>query len=155
MSTPTAQDAELQTATAAVEEAARAARAASRQLITLTTEQKNAALHAAADSLPLDELQALVLTYDVADLIKSLYKARDVSEFRLLYSAHLRGTKDELKRTSASELIVLSNPVADALVLRLVGGLPGLRLRLREVGGYLKTRVLGRDRRRGRRRGRH
>lgn len=57
-----------------------------------------------------------VLTYDVADLIQSLYKARDVSEFRLLYSAHLRGTKHELKRTSASELIVLSDPVADALM---------------------------------------
>lgn len=56
-----------------------------------------------------------VLTYDVADLIKSLYNAREVSEFRLLYSAHLRGKKDELKRTSASELIVLSNRVADAL----------------------------------------
>lgn len=56
-----------------------------------------------------------VLTYDVADLIRSLYKARDVSEFRLLYSAHLRGSKDELKRPSASELIVLSNRVADAL----------------------------------------
>ena len=56
-----------------------------------------------------------VLTYDVTDLIKSLYKAREVSEFRLLYSAHLRGTKNELKRASASELIVLSNPVADAL----------------------------------------
>ena len=56
-----------------------------------------------------------VLTYDVADLIKSLYKARDISEFRLLYSAHLRGAKDELKRPSASELIVLSNTVADAL----------------------------------------
>lgn len=56
-----------------------------------------------------------VLTYDVADLIRSLYKARDVSEFRLLYSAHLRGSNDELKRASASELIVLSNPVSDAL----------------------------------------
>lgn len=56
-----------------------------------------------------------VLTYDVADLIKSLYKARDVSEFRLLYSAHLRGTKDKLKRPSASELMILSNPVSDAL----------------------------------------
>lgn len=56
-----------------------------------------------------------VLTYDVADLIRSLYKARDVSEFRLLYSAHLRGPKDELKRASASELIVLSNTVSDAL----------------------------------------
>ena len=32
-----------------------------------------------------------VLTYDVAELIRSLYKARDISEFRLLYSAHLRG----------------------------------------------------------------
>jgi DNA adenine methylase len=56
-----------------------------------------------------------VLTYDVADLVRSLYKARDVSEFRLLYSAHLRGTGDELKRPSASELLVLSNPVSDAL----------------------------------------
>lgn len=56
-----------------------------------------------------------VLTYDVAEVIKSLYKARDVSEFRLLYSAHLRGEKDELKRSSASELMVLSNTVADAL----------------------------------------
>lgn len=56
-----------------------------------------------------------VLTYDVADLIKSLYKAREVSEFQLLYSAHLRRAKGELKRTSASELMVLSNTVADAL----------------------------------------
>ncbi|MCB0909989.1 MAG: DNA adenine methylase [Propionibacteriaceae bacterium] len=56
-----------------------------------------------------------VLTYDVAELIQSLYKARDVSEFRLLYSAHLRGPHDNLKRTSASELIVLSNPVSNAL----------------------------------------
>lgn len=57
-----------------------------------------------------------VLTYDVADLIRSLYKARDVSEFRLLYSAHLRGARNGLKRASASELIVLSNPVSDALL---------------------------------------
>lgn len=56
-----------------------------------------------------------VLTYDVADLIKSLYKARDISEFSLLYSAHLRGGKDELKRPSASELMVLSDRVSDAL----------------------------------------
>lgn len=56
-----------------------------------------------------------VLTYDVADLIKRLYKARDISQFRLLYSAHLRGTKNELKRPTASELMVLSNRVADAL----------------------------------------
>ena len=56
-----------------------------------------------------------VLTYDVAGLIRSLYKARDVSEFRLLYSAHLRGSKNELRRPSARELIVLSNTVADAL----------------------------------------
>lgn len=56
-----------------------------------------------------------VLTYDVSDLIRSLYKAREVSEFQLLYSAHLRGTKDELKRAAAKELIVLSNPVSDAL----------------------------------------
>ncbi|WP_430867202.1 DNA adenine methylase [Demequina aurantiaca] len=57
-----------------------------------------------------------VLTYDNADLIRSLYRARNVSEFRLLYSAHLRGTTGGLKRASASELIVLSNPVADALM---------------------------------------
>ncbi len=59
-----------------------------------------------------------VLTYDVADLIKSLYKAREVSEFRLLYSAHLRGRKEELKRTSASELMVVSDPVARAFANR-------------------------------------
>lgn len=56
-----------------------------------------------------------VLTYDMADLIRSLYAARDVSEFSLLYSAHLRGAADQLKRASTSELIVLSNPVSDAL----------------------------------------
>ncbi len=56
-----------------------------------------------------------VLTYDRSDLIRSLYKAREVSEFQLLYSAHLRGSKDQLKRPSASELVVFSNPVADAL----------------------------------------
>lgn len=56
-----------------------------------------------------------VLTYDVADLIKTFYRDRNVSEFRLLYSAHLRGSKDKLKRTSARELIVLSNPVSEAL----------------------------------------
>lgn len=57
-----------------------------------------------------------VLTYDVNDLIRSLYKARDVSEFRLLYSAHLRGTKTTPKRALASELIVLSNSVSNALL---------------------------------------
>lgn len=56
-----------------------------------------------------------VLTYDVSDLIRSLYKARDVSEFRLLYSAHLRRSNDELRRPAASELIVLSDPVSEAL----------------------------------------
>ncbi len=57
-----------------------------------------------------------VLTYDVVGLIRKLYKARDVYEFRLLYSAYLRGAKNDLKRASANELIVLSNPVADALL---------------------------------------
>ena len=56
-----------------------------------------------------------VLTYDVAPLIKRLYRAREVSEFRLLYSAHLRGEKDGLKRREAKELIVFSDPVAAAL----------------------------------------
>lgn len=56
-----------------------------------------------------------VLTYDVANLIKRLYMARKVSEFHLLYSAHLRGSKDDLKRPSAKELIVFSEPVAEAL----------------------------------------
>lgn len=56
-----------------------------------------------------------VLTYDVSELIQSLYKTRNVSEFRLLYSAHLRGAKDKLKRTSASELMVLSDRVSDAI----------------------------------------
>ena len=56
-----------------------------------------------------------VLTYDVADLIRGFYRARDVSEFRLLYSAHLRSAKGALKRDSARELIVLSDPVSDAI----------------------------------------
>ena len=56
-----------------------------------------------------------VLTYDVGDLIRRLYEVRDVSEFRLLYSAHLRRSKDALRRATASELIVLSDPVSDAL----------------------------------------
>ncbi|MGC1239556.1 MAG: DNA adenine methylase [Acidimicrobiales bacterium] len=59
-----------------------------------------------------------VLTYDVGDLVKRLYRAREVSEFHLLYSAHLRGSKDDLKRPSAKELIVLSDPVAEALDMR-------------------------------------
>ena len=57
-----------------------------------------------------------VLTYDVADVIRRLYKARDISEFQLLYSAHLRGTNKQLKRPTARELIVLSDPVSDALL---------------------------------------
>lgn len=57
-----------------------------------------------------------ILTYDVADLIWNLYKARDISEYRLLYSAHLRGSKGKLARTEASELMVLSNPVSAALI---------------------------------------
>ena len=56
-----------------------------------------------------------VLTYDVGELIKRLYGAREMSEFQLLYSAHLRGSKDDLKRPSAKELIVFSDPVAEAL----------------------------------------
>jgi DNA adenine methylase len=56
-----------------------------------------------------------VLTYDVADLIRRLYRAREMSEFHLLYSAHLRGSKDDLKRPSAKELIVFSDSVAEAL----------------------------------------
>lgn len=57
-----------------------------------------------------------VLTYDMAELVRKLYRTREVSEFQLLYSAHLRDTKHGLKRASASELIVLSDSVSDALV---------------------------------------
>lgn len=57
-----------------------------------------------------------VLTYDVASLIKRLYRGRDVSEFRLLYSAHLRNKGKALKRTFGRELMVLSNTVSDALL---------------------------------------
>jgi DNA adenine methylase len=47
-----------------------------------------------------------VLTYDRADFIKNLYLDRTALDFNLHYSAH--------KRELASELMVVSNPVADA-----------------------------------------
>ena len=51
---------------------------------------------------------------DIADLIRRLYVERSMSEFRLSYSAPLRGTKNELKRVSANEPMVLSEPVSEA-----------------------------------------
>ncbi|GAB3128354.1 glutamate-5-semialdehyde dehydrogenase [Tsukamurella serpentis] len=67
MSTPTAQDDELRTATETVEVAARAARAASKQLITLTTERKNTALHAAADALLAAKVRILTANAEDVD----------------------------------------------------------------------------------------
>ena len=48
-----------------------------------------------------------VLTYDVAEFIKALYRGRTSLEFSLHYSAH--------RREVGSEFMVLSNTVADAL----------------------------------------
>ena len=57
-----------------------------------------------------------ILTYDVTDLIKRLYKARKPFEFELLYSAHLRNLGGEkLERTKATELMVFSKSVAGAV----------------------------------------
>jgi DNA adenine methylase len=57
-----------------------------------------------------------ILTYDVSDLIKGLYKARKQFEFELLYSAYLRDHGGEkMRRTKATELMVFSKSVADAV----------------------------------------
>ena len=48
-----------------------------------------------------------VLTYDIADFIKNLYRDRTSLEFNLHYSAN--------RREVASEFMVLSNTVAKAL----------------------------------------
>lgn len=110
MSTPTAQDAELQTATAAVEEAARAARAASRQLITLTTEQKNAALHAAADALLANKDRILAANAEDVERARAAGTEESLVDRLALNEARVDGIASGLRQVAG-----LPDPVGTVL----------------------------------------
>ncbi|MFD9827806.1 glutamate-5-semialdehyde dehydrogenase [Tsukamurella tyrosinosolvens] len=110
MSTPTAQDAELQTATAAVEEAARAARAASKQLITLTTEQKNAALHAAADALLANKDRILAANAEDVERARATGTEESLIDRLALNEARVDGIASGLRQVAG-----LPDPVGTVL----------------------------------------
>lgn len=110
MSTPTAQDAELQTATAAVEEAARAARAASKQLITLTTEQKNAALHAAADALLANKDRILAANAEDVERARAAGTEESLIDRLALNEARVDGIASGLRQVAG-----LPDPVGTVL----------------------------------------
>ncbi|MGX9297059.1 glutamate-5-semialdehyde dehydrogenase [Tsukamurella paurometabola] len=110
MSTPTAQDAELQTATAAVEEAARAARAASKQLITLTTEQKNAALHAAADALLASKDRILAANAEDVERARAAGTEESLIDRLALNAARVDGIASGLRQVAG-----LPDPIGNVL----------------------------------------
>ncbi|RDB46916.1 glutamate-5-semialdehyde dehydrogenase [Tsukamurella tyrosinosolvens] len=110
MSTPTAKDAELQTATAAVEEAARAARAASKQLITLTTEQKNAALHAAADALLANKDRILAANAEDVERARATGTEESLIDRLALNEARVDGIASGLRQVAG-----LPDPVGTVL----------------------------------------
>ncbi|AUN41276.1 glutamate-5-semialdehyde dehydrogenase [Tsukamurella tyrosinosolvens] len=110
MSTPTAQDAELQTATAAVEEAARAARAASKQLNTLTTEQKNAALHAAADALLANKDRILAANAEDVERARAAGTEESLIDRLALNEARVDGIASGLRQVAG-----LPDPVGTVL----------------------------------------
>lgn len=110
MSTPTAQDAELQAATAAVEEAARAARAASKQLITLTTEQKNAALHAAADALLANKDRILAANAEDVERARAAGTEESLIDRLALNEARVDGIASGLRQVAG-----LPDPVGNVL----------------------------------------
>lgn len=110
MSTPTAQDAELQAATAAVEEAARAARAASKHLITLTTEQKNAALHAAADALLASKDRILAANAEDVDRARAAGTEESLIDRLALNEARVDGIASGLRQVAG-----LPDPVGNVL----------------------------------------
>ncbi|TWS26042.1 glutamate-5-semialdehyde dehydrogenase [Tsukamurella sputi] len=110
MSTPTAQDAELQTATTAVEEAARAARAASKQLITLTTEQKNAALHAAADALLAAKDRILAANSEDVERARTAVTEESLIDRLALNAARIDGIASGLRQVAG-----LPDPVGNVL----------------------------------------
>ncbi len=110
MSTPTAQDAELQAATAAVEEAARAARAASKQLITLTTEQKNAALHAAADALLANKNRILAANAEDVERARAAGTEESLIDRLALNEARVDGIASGLRQVAG-----LPDPVGNVL----------------------------------------
>ncbi|KXP13494.1 gamma-glutamyl-phosphate reductase [Tsukamurella pulmonis] len=112
MSTPTASasDAELQAATAAVEEAARAARAASKRLITLTTEQKNAALHAAADALLANKDRILAANAEDVERARAAGTEESLIDRLALTEARVDGIASGLRQVAG-----LPDPVGNVL----------------------------------------
>ncbi|CAM3768368.1 glutamate-5-semialdehyde dehydrogenase [Tsukamurella ocularis] len=114
MSTPTASDAtadaELQAATAAVEEAARAARAASKQLITLTTEQKNTALHAAADALLANKERILAANAEDVERARAAGTEESLIDRLALTEARVDGIASGLRQVAG-----LPDPVGNVL----------------------------------------
>ncbi|WP_336671543.1 glutamate-5-semialdehyde dehydrogenase [Tsukamurella sp. USMM236] len=110
MSTPTAQDAELQAATTAVEEAARAARAASKQLITLTTEQKNAVLHAAADALLANKGRILAANAEDVERARAAGTEESLIDRLALNEARVDGIASGLRQVAG-----LPDPVGNVL----------------------------------------
>ncbi|GAA1079485.1 glutamate-5-semialdehyde dehydrogenase [Tsukamurella spumae] len=114
MSTPTASDAatdaELQSATAAVEAVARAARAASKQLITLTTEQKNAALHAAADALLANKDRILAANAEDVDRARAAGTEESLIDRLALNEARIDGIASGLRQVAG-----LPDPIGNVL----------------------------------------
>ncbi|BDH58314.1 glutamate-5-semialdehyde dehydrogenase [Tsukamurella sp. PLM1] len=114
MSTPTASDADaaadLQTATAAIEEAARAARVASKSLITLTTEQKNDALHAAADALLAAKDRILAANAEDVDRARAAGTEESLIDRLALNEARVDGIASGLRQVAG-----LPDPVGTVL----------------------------------------
>ncbi|ADG79411.1 Gamma-glutamyl phosphate reductase OS=Tsukamurella paurometabola (strain ATCC 8368 / DSM / CCUG 35730 / CIP 100753 / JCM 10117 / KCTC 9821 / NBRC 16120/ NCIMB 702349 / NCTC 13040) OX=521096 GN=proA PE=3 SV=1 [Tsukamurella paurometabola] len=110
MSTPTAQDADLTVATEAVQEAARAARAASKQLVTLTTEQKNAALHAAADALLANKERILAANAEDIDRARATGTEESLIDRLALNASRVDGIASGLRQVAG-----LPDPIGTVL----------------------------------------
>jgi glutamate-5-semialdehyde dehydrogenase len=110
MSTPTTQDAELAAATEAVQEAARAARAASKRLVTLTTEQKNAALHAAADALLANKDRILAANAEDIDRARAAGTEESLIDRLALNASRVDGIASGLRQVAG-----LPDPIGTVL----------------------------------------
>ncbi|GAA1015221.1 glutamate-5-semialdehyde dehydrogenase [Nocardiopsis tropica] len=110
MSTPTTQDADLAAATEAVQEAARAARAASKQLVTLTTEQKNAALHAAADALLANKDRILAANAEDVDRARAAGTEESLVDRLALNASRVDGIASGLRQVAG-----LPDPIGTVL----------------------------------------
>ncbi|GAA1076385.1 glutamate-5-semialdehyde dehydrogenase [Tsukamurella strandjordii] len=110
MSTPTTQDADLTAATEAVQEAARAARAASKQLVTLTTEQKNAALHAAADALLANKDRILAANAEDVDRARAAGTEESLVDRLALNASRVDGIASGLRQVAG-----LPDPIGTVL----------------------------------------